>query len=100
MSSTLGKWLESASLAAAGLAATANAKIAIVMSDINVAFFQFFNGMLCSLVLYSESKFQSRRAPVSGARREFQSCAGKNFVRRLESDARSEEHTSELQSLA
>src|SRR5258707_13519800 len=47
MSSTLGKWLESAPLAATGLAAITNAKIAMGMSEIKVAFFQFFD-MLCS----------------------------------------------------
>jgi hypothetical protein len=50
-------------LAATGLAATENAKIAPVMSEIKIAFFQVFDGMMCSFGPYSESKFQSLRAP-------------------------------------
>jgi hypothetical protein len=53
MSSTLGKWLESVPLAAIGLAAIANAKIAIVISENKAAFFQFLDDMLYSFFPYS-----------------------------------------------
>src|SRR6478609_3974806 len=122
MSSTLGKWLESAPLAATGLAATAIPKIAIVISEIKVAFFQFLDDMLCSFgplftIEISESSRRGERLPKgprfasesldadtangsvswklthSRRARHFWrapgvvSCVGKNFVRRLESDA-------------
>src|SRR5947209_20545933 len=85
MSSMLGKWLESAPLAATGLAAITNAKIAIGMSEMKAAFFQFFDDMLCSFAPYSNRNFGP------GARHFWRapglvSCVGKHFVWRLEGD--------------
>jgi hypothetical protein len=60
----LGKWLDSASpLAETGLAATTNAKIAIGMSEMKAAFFQFFDDMLCSFARIPNRQFWSQRAP-------------------------------------
>src|SRR5438309_2963718 len=71
MSSTFGKWLDSAPpLAETGLAAITNAKIAIGMSEMKAAFFQFFDDILCSLgPLFRFEVLVAARA-TSGARRE------------------------------
>src|SRR5579859_4701691 len=77
MSSTLGKWLESAPLAAIGLAAITNAKIAIVMSEMKTALFQFFDHMLCSFAPVFRIEISLPARATAGARRELCHALGR-----------------------
>src|SRR6185312_8012321 len=86
MRSTLGKWVEASPSATAALAAITNAKMAIVMSETKLKFFQFFDDMMLLWPSIPNRYFGPGarhfwRAPG------FVSCVGKNFVRRLKSDA-------------
>src|ERR1700719_1308291 len=78
MSSTLGKWLDSAPpLAETGLAEITNAKIAIGMSEMKAAFFQFFDDMLCSFGPLFRFEISVPARAISGTHRELGHALGR-----------------------
>src|SRR6185312_11091125 len=87
MRSTLGKWVEASPSATAGLAATENAKITIGISEIKTAFFQLFDDMILLPLTRIPNRHFSPDARHFWRAPGVVSCVGKNFVRRLKSDA-------------